>query len=489
MASNQGQEKSIRKFFGGISDDVREQTYTAFSISKHFDTITSPNQLIPYRDTEADQDTTFLIKNFIYANTNFWGLGRTVANDKTKIYYKNATPISGTWTAAANGEAANNDTTYTESFEVYKNYLWGIRTGNVWKYGDITGAATFTQNALALGSTVVYAGPPIVHPIADRLFLPYNNILAQVDGSTPTDNVFVCPANTTINSLTPWGESLAIANRSSTLDITTSRVYLWNMIDADPYEMIDWGQEDLRIIENIDNQIIGVSLAGDSSFNFKQVLYVKSWSGGDVIKIKEIELDTNDYTVSRVKRLNQNRLYFSVYSPTSTAYTGIWVVGRKNEDYPWQVTMDRLVDNDSTVTSIQAIYKLGDYMWAAHSNNGSVDRTNDSASYTATSIFDTQRYNSDDPSRQKRLRGVAVSYVALGSSAQCVLKYRKDEETSFTTIFTETTDNTMSTEVTAISTNASLPEFHEIQFRIESTGGAQITELRFLYDLLGGPFD
>lgn len=489
MASNQSAEKSIRKWFGGISDDVREQTVTDFAISKHFDTITSPNRLTPYRSSEADEDTTFKVRNFLYEGAVFYGLGRTTDDLKTKLYYKDPSPISGTWAVVTNGVAANNDTTYPDSFGVYQGDLYGIRQGpSVWQY-DVSGT-TFTQAFLSLAANIITVAPPVHHPISDRLFLAYNNRIAQVDSGTGTDGILILPSNLAITSMCPFGDSLAIAVTSASGGQAFSRVYLWNMIDPTPYQMIDWGQESLKVLENVDNQLIGISIAGNSDFSFNQILYVKEWSGGDVIKIKEVPLDAKSYTLGVQKVLSQNRLYFVLDSSSATPeFSGIWVVGRVNENYPFQTTIDRKFSNDTSVTSVQGIYKLGDYMWVAHSNDGQVDRTDDTANYTATSFVETQKYNGDDPSRKKLLRGVALSYVTLPTAGAPVLKYRKDDETSYTTIFTETTDSAMSTIRTAVAATTSLPSYNEIQFRVESTGGAQITEIRFAYDFEGSPMD
>ena len=65
-----------------------------------------------------------------------------------------------------------------------------------------------------------------------------------------------------------------------------------------------------------------------------------------------------------------------------------------------------------------------------------------------------------------------------------VLQYATDEDIttgSFTTIFTNTTDNSISQ-----SNVDSLPkEYKEIQFRIESTGNAEITGLTFKEEVTG----
>ena len=68
----------------------------------------------------------------------------------------------------------------------------------------------------------------------------------------------------------------------------------------------------------------------------------------------------------------------------------------------------------------------------------------------------------------------------MASGATLVLKYRKDEETSWTQIYSDGTDNSISHSAINIeSSGDNLPEYKEIQFRIESTGGAEITGLKF----------
>src|SRR3990167_9585350 len=50
------QTKSItlKRFDGGISDDIREPSSNKFSITKHFDIYSNSYRLTPYRDVEDD---------------------------------------------------------------------------------------------------------------------------------------------------------------------------------------------------------------------------------------------------------------------------------------------------------------------------------------------------------------------------------------------------------------------------------------------------
>lgn len=112
-----------------------------------------------------------------------------------------------------------------------------------------------------------------------------------------------------------------------------------------------------------------------------------------------------------------------------------------------------------------------------------LSKTNSSASYTATSIYESKIFNFGDSSKKKRLIGITVMTEPLPTAGQVVLKYQVDENigtTIWTTIFTEATDNSISHSAINIeSSGVALPPiFKEISFRIESTGGAVITGLK-----------
>ena len=82
--------------------------------------------------------------------------------------------------------------------------------------------------------------------------------------------------------------------------------------------------------------------------------------------------------------------------------------------------------------------------------------------------------------------GVTVTNVALPSGTTITCAYRKDEETSYTTIFTNTTANSISkSAINITSSGANLPEFKEIQFRVSVTGGnGEITGIKFKFEVI-----
>ena len=70
----------------------------------------------------------------------------------------------------------------------------------------------------------------------------------------------------------------------------------------------------------------------------------------------------------------------------------------------------------------------------------------------------------------------------LPTAGQIILKSRKDEETAWTTLATFTTDNALKHSVTKSAAETSPSIGKEVQFRIESTGGANITGFQVTFD-------
>src|SRR5690606_26090977 len=115
----------------------------------------------------------------------------------------------------------------------------------------------------------------------------------------------------------------------------------------------------------------------------------------------------------------------------------------------------------------------------------SVSRTNDNdpASYSATSIAETEIIQGDEEGGigvKKKLNKVGVTHENLIAGQSVTVKYRTDKDDTYTTILTSsgTSDpDQQSKYVTRTSSDKSLPsKWNEIQFRIESTGGANVKE-------------
>ena len=88
----------------------------------------------------------------------------------------------------------------------------------------------------------------------------------------------------------------------------------------------------------------------------------------------------------------------------------------------------------------------------------------------------------EDIFKQKQLTSIVVRYDSLPTAGQCVVKYKVDGG-SYITVFTETTDSVVFTE-TPTAGGTSFTSGRDYEFRIESTGGAEIVGLEYNYENL-----
>jgi hypothetical protein len=156
---------------------------------------------------------------------------------------------------------------------------------------------------------------------------------------------------------------------------------------------------------------------------------------------------------------------------------GIWAVdSHGNVSIP-------LSEEEVSTGRIQGVYKTGEYWWIAHSNDGSVNRTNDQAAYTYTSILETNVLGGDD---QSQFYGATIPCEPLPSGGSVTLKYRKRGTTSWTTMKAQSTTGATALIATKDGGNQT-PVFREVEYRIESTGGAVLlatpeTPIEFVHE-------
>ena len=489
-------EQQITRFDGGIIDDIRENTDRGFQITTNFDIFTNPLRLTPYRATTANETPAQKIVRFLYTNGKLYGYGVASGNDRPAIYYKASDAIADAWTAPTDNEAGSGTTRWKHVFFHYKSYLYGwMDNATLWRWGDLTGTPTFTESYQSV-TNFTYTAEPLIHPADDIAYFFTDNFVHTLNGSpsgTWTANALTLPNNYVITDAEPIGNLLAIACRPKDAG-GKSIVFLWDRDSTVTTltEKIDWGEGNLLYIAYLDGNLIGVTdyFLNDTTLNLSAgKLVIKVAAGNKALTIKEIQKTTDDTTsfipntaISaagtnvdntnlRAKIVRDNKLYIpGAVSDQAETWRGAIVITSDG-----RVTMDTV---ESEATGMQGMFLLGRYWFFAHSNDGSVNVT-DSSNY-GTAVYQSQKYTLGGANKTKKLLIATVLTAPLPASATAVLKYRKDEETTWITIFTNTTDNSIRrSSINIESSGDTLPSFKEIQFRIESTGGAEITGLRF----------
>jgi len=485
-------EIALNNFSGGISDDPREKNATKFQTAKHFDVFSNPTRLTPYRSLEADTNDgstatgmkQYLVKDYVYDSTSpkIYGLGQVPGTGLTKIVYK-ADATTGNWTLPASSEG--NGAVQNGCLVEYKDYLWGFQgTTQVFKWGLLSGTPSITNTAGTVGTITSVAQGVIAKD--DNLYLPYNNKLARVtSGGTVNDAVLTLPTNFKITSICNYGNYLAIGCAPISTYNGVSKVYLWNLTSTDVQEAIDWGEGELRVLETIEGMLVGVTdrYLNNATGAGRGSMIIQIYSGGIPQVVKEVFTQAlTGKSIPLSKAVKNNRLFFAAKIMTNSAGTtyseGIWSFGRKNVYYPFSLSLD-IIDENISTSGIQAFGTAANYFFITHSNDGSIDKTNDSATYSFTSIYETQIFDFDEPDKDKTLLSLKVMFRKLASGESLTAKYRINGATSWTTIGTFNTVDAMSrTFVNIESTGAGFASGHEYELRLESTGGLEITGLR-----------
>lgn len=478
----------IDNFSGGISDSPRKPTNNEFQSSRHFDIFSDPKRLIPYRSLEADTETSvsatdlkqYLVRDFVYASASakLYGLGQTGAG-LTKIVQK-ADATTGLWTLPATSEG--NGAVWNGCFFEYKDYLWGFQgTVQVFRWGLLSGVPAITNSQGTVASTITSVANGVI--AADgNAYMAYNNVVVRIGTTgTVTDSAKTVPTNYKITSLANYGSYLAIGCSPKDSFNGKSTVFLWNLSSDLFTETIDWGEGDLRVLEPIEGFLVGVTdrYLNNATGAGRGSLIIQGYSGGSAQVLKEVFTQALvGKTIPTSKIVKNNRLFFATKIMTNSAGTeyneGIWSFGRKNSNYPWALTLD-VIDTNITTSGIQAIGSAANYFFIAHSNDGSVDKTNDAATFAFTSVYESQIFNFGDTTSDKLLHSAKVFYRKQAAGETVTLKYRVDGATAWTTIGSDAVDDSLSrTYINIESTGDAFVAFKELEVRIESTGGAEV---------------
>lgn len=470
--------------------DPRDPREAVSRICSHFDSYTYPYKLVPYHSSENGDTSsaTNKIGSFVYANSQLYGLSLETGTSQ-KLFSKTDMSTQ-TWpTSPAN---MNQTTAFDNNcFIDYKGVLYMSKASALSSYAYAS--TTYTANVNSGSYVVINQGA--VHPADGFLYLPIATGVISYDGSTWTPTAFTLPdTNYTVVAVAPYGNYLAIACVNT--NINKSVVLLWNR-DATVNtvsENIDWGNETIKIIDSFGSTLIGISSYNSSNTTFKDRMVFREYSGGAPFgeKYADIIVDGNTLVLGKAKQKANNRLYFLAQTTINgTKYEGVWSIGRTSMNQPLSIVFDRLPNNDTTLTSgtLNGFILYTDYMFISYISSATygMSKTDDQANFTATSIYETT-INPEQPERirgaaglrtvKKQLEAIALSTSPLTSGQQVVLKYKVDGG-SWITILTATTVGDVTNERVDDATGTSFTSGREYEFRIESTGGAEITEFKY----------
>lgn len=490
----------ITDFYGGIADDIRKPSTNEFQITKHFDIFSNPKRLTPYRSLEADTHDgssstgmkQYFVRDFFYASASakLYGLGQTGAG-LTKIVYK-ADATTGNWTLPASSEG--NGAVKNGCFFEYKDYAWGFQgTNQIFKWGLLSGTPAITNSVATVASTITSVANGLIAADGNG-YMAYNNVIVRIStAGAITDSAKTVPDNYKITSLANYGSYMAIGCSPKDSFNGQSKVFIWNLSSDLFTETIDWGEGDLRVLETVEGSLVGITdrYLNNSVGAGRGSMIVQVYQGGAAQVVKEIFTQAlTGKTIPTSKVVKNGRLFWAAKIMTNSAGTeydeGLWSFGRKNVNYPFTLTLD-IIDENIDTDGIQAFGSAANYFFIAHSGDGSIDKTNDAATYAFTSIYESLVFDFGDATVTKQLNKLTIYTDPIPSGGSATFKYRVNGASSWTTVGSLSTAGELTRDFYNIeSTGADFATLKEVEVRLESTGGAEITGYKLTaYPLIG----
>ena len=474
----------IDRFNGGIVNDPRDRRENTCRIVSNFDIYTNPRKMTPYRNSEDGHSGASSAKprNYLIAKRSGSGTGETYVlftlseiTSFIHVQMKSLTTGGATdlgdnsWTTPSNNEGTTNVGTSDRDFNCFIWYrktdrIYGGHGGTaIWSF-DPTSSVAFNNAETAIIYSRMAQG--LVHPKDDILYIPYDNFIATNNNGVWNNTALTLPNHYYITSICEMGNNIAVAiSPTSGQQAGQSRVYIWdrNTSQTTLSETIPWEEGLLQVLEVVDGYLVGISISGTTTTRFRPRIMVRYLTGSEflgfraeqLLEIESTSTVANSITLPIAKQMKNGRLHFMMrVTIAGVRREGVWSIGKIGDQ--WSLDHERTPINDtaiSTHVSLAPLYNfiyVGDYLFQTYSDSAdafAVSKTNDQASFTATSIYESEVFNAGDASVYKSLVEVTVTTEFLPSDGQIILLYQIDENigTAFWgKIFTNTTDNSIS---------------------------------------------
>lgn len=494
----------INRWDGGIVNDPRDKRPGVCRCITNFDVYTNPHRITPFRDAEdgdsgsaTSKKEAFCIAYWTPATVwRVFSLGVKSGAATAEILMKDLTTGAATdlddngWATPANNQSASGAVSY-EMFTYYHKTgkIYGFRASRyVWAFTPNASTA-WADSAYDFGSTAAHMSNGIVHSADDiHYFGMDNKVIVNSNGSFSVG--FTIPSEYFVANIAEYGSKLAIA-AAPLSGIGNSKILVWDRdtTNTTADENIDWGYGVIKWIEEIDGYLTGCSVRNES-FSIKDRVVFKYYTGAGAKIFNEIIPTSTGTVVRSFKQKINNRIHFiGSFYLNGTLREGIYSFGL-NRNGEWTLLHERTPNNDTAINqgNVRGFIYVADYLFIAYIASGGgyeVSKTNDSASYTATSTYESTinpNMPEGDLFLKKQLMAVTVRYPQLPSAGQVVIKYKVDNG-SYITIATETTDNAVFTEMVSAG-STQFTSGREYEFRLDSTGGAEIVELIYTYEVL-----
>lgn len=488
---------TINRFDNGQAEDVRTTSDFFCEQSYNFDITTKPHSLIPKRDMAAetfsggtitDYDITDVVPATYSSNTYIFGYGReSSSSTKAAFFRKSSTSsISSAWQLVV---------AYTASVSIpvpgtlveYRSKLYALTSSNLIELTDLT---TITSQGNIVGAANTNGVKPLVHPEDDILYFANANVVGSYDGATDTftGTAYEIPDDMIITSLTTFGADLAIACKPITGQ-GRSKVFIWNRDTSTTLAraVIDWGDNALEILENLNEVLVGVSSTknvGSFTTNNDYKYSVKVYAGSTPQTVAEFTRSSY-YVLKPYKAKDTDKIYFG-FDTDNVVYT----VG-KNKQGRYFVSGESYVTPNGSFPAgaLTGISLVSDTLFVSYTDDVSGYLTRTTTTYTNDCVYITTinpSMGEADFFPKKKLKRVMVAYNVKSANGTVELGYYADEGATLKNIVSKTQTSTGQYLIKEIKGENGAPfqDAYEYKFRIVSTGNVEIKSLIYEYEVI-----
>lgn len=485
-------ETTLKSFDGGMNPDVRDQGDDSFALSYNLDTLDNNKSLKAKKTFVAIADNGEKITRFLYAKLaaggyRMYGLGQDTGG-QPKVFIGNP-PVQNTpyWDAYQAGTVG---AVATNVFFEYKDYLYFWQNGTILSRKLLTGGETFTESYQTISYTNV--AQPVRHSADDIAYFFSDNKVHKLNDTSWTSNALTLPSDLKIVGGAEYGNYLAILCSPIQAGTAESVLFLWDRdsslstisakVKLGVGEVYHIGSNDTGLFIT---QIVNTISAYGANYN--EGFVIKHYNGFLTEKkfndsatqayFNSISLSGNSIMVGR-------DFYFPLQlTTTKDNVTYNFIMSAKFEKEEIIITANQSIDSVSG--SINGIYEVTGQWYVSHSTT---PLTFESAlgSTFADGALETHIYATESRTQSKQLLGATVTTDPLDTGESVNIKYRIDEQTSWTTILTADTDDDVAHH--AVNEDGGVGElptlYKEIQFRLEGSGGTEITGFSFKEEVL-----
>lgn len=445
-----------------ITNDPRDTRRGRCVMCTNLDIFTDEARALPYYNQESgdsssttSQKQRFQLAHWLPGSTNVWrifSLGVISGTGKAEVLMKDlftggsSDLGDASWLTPANNQSSAGATSFN-LFLYYKKtgLIYGARAGTAIFAFDPGAGAAWADTTHSLSYTNIAQG--IVHSQDDIAYIPYDNKIASNNNGVWTDAALTLPAQYYITSICEKGAFIAIT-AAPLSGIGISRVFIWdrNSSLATVTDSVSCGEGIAQVIEEIEGYLISISYENTSTRNkYRTTFRVYTTFGMK----KFFQITTSSVPLLTLhKQKADDRIYFQMTATIDGINRdGIWSIYHLGSG-SFGVAHEQTTFNDTVFTTNtlqKGFFIVGDYRFISYvddSGNYQLSKTNDQANYP-TSIIETTVKNNGDPSLLEKLIGITCTTQPLPSGGKVIARYKKDSDTKWTQIFSNSTLNSM----------------------------------------------